>query len=115
MSAKNITNRHHGPLAIGGVTIGAGRTAAVPHWDQVKDNPTVKTWLDLKIISVEGDTPTPQAPEVVNDPDVTPSTKPLDEMTKAELVDYGKAKGMEIDTSDTKAEIFDQIKAAEAE
>lgn len=69
----NVTNHHNGPLAVGGVTIPAGRTAAVDRWDAEKGKATIKTWLKLKVISVDGDTPTPQDPAVVNDPVVTGS------------------------------------------
>ncbi|WP_370194378.1 MULTISPECIES: hypothetical protein [Aurantimonas] len=71
MAAKNVTNHHYGPMSVGGVTIPAGRTAAVARWDAVKGSSTIKTWLKLKVISVDGDIPTPQDPAVVNDPDVT--------------------------------------------
>ncbi|MEC5289390.1 MULTISPECIES: hypothetical protein [unclassified Aurantimonas] len=113
MTAVNITNHHDSALTVGKVTITPGRTAAVPRWETVKRGQPVATWLKLGVIAEAGDTPKPQAPEVVNDPDVLPVNKPIEDMTKAELVDYGKANGLTIDASDTKSDIFDQIVDAE--
>lgn len=109
MAARNITNHHDTALTVGTVSIAPGKTAAVPRWEMVKRGQPVATWVKLGLLTEAGATPSPQAQEVVNDPDVLPVNKPIEDMTRAELVEYGKAKGVEIDAKASKADIFDHI------
>lgn len=113
MTAVNITNHHDTALTVGKVSIAPGKTAAVPRWEMVKRGQPVATWVKLGLLTEAGATPKPQAPEVVNDPSVLPVSKPIEDMTKVELVEYGKAKGLSIDDRATKVEIFDLIVSAE--
>lgn len=58
----NVTNNFTGPLNIGGVTIPAGRTAKAEKWSKQSATATEKTWLELGIISADGDEPEADAP-----------------------------------------------------
>lgn len=113
MTAVNITNHHDSALTVGGVEIAPGRTAAVPRWDMAQRVEPIATFVLMGLLTEAGTTPSPQDPAVVNDPSVLPVNKPIEDMTKAELVDYGKARGMSFEPSMTKVEIFDMIVAAE--
>lgn len=52
MTSRNVTNNHIAALQIGGVTIPAGATAAVPNWEVHGDAASIKTWIELEVISV---------------------------------------------------------------
>lgn len=61
----------------------------------------------------EGDGGNPDVinPEADPEPDVETSDDPLDDMTKAELLDEAGARGVDANESMTKAEITDAIRA----
>lgn len=46
-----ITNRHKGPLIIGGVILGPNQSADVPKWDAIKDTGIYPAWLKSGIIT----------------------------------------------------------------
>lgn len=50
MASANVKNKHTGPLNIGGVDIGPGKTAKIENWDSVKNSNAIKVWLDQGII-----------------------------------------------------------------
>ena len=103
----NVTNNYSAPLGLpDGQLIPANTTVKVENWNIVKDHPVVKSWIDTKALSAGR-----AKDEDSGKPD--DGKDPLDEKTKAELVDYAKEKGISVDQSAKKEDILAAIKAAE--
>lgn len=90
----NVTSHYEAPLHIpGGPTIPPGATVKVDRWEVHSKRPIVRAWLRAKAISVESE-----------------AGKPLDEMTKAELIDEARLRGVAVHDGMLKAEILDLLK-----
>ena len=50
----NVKNNHATALSVGGVSIPAGATAAVPNWEIMQNSHAVKAWVEAGILEVEG-------------------------------------------------------------
>ncbi|WP_019997260.1 hypothetical protein [Aureimonas ureilytica] len=72
MTAINVKNEHGADLTVAGLTIGPGRTAAVPNWERVKAAEPVKSWVSLGMLHEVGKSPDPEAEKDGKDEQPTP-------------------------------------------
>jgi hypothetical protein len=99
-----ITNHYRSPVAVAGVTIPKGEARDIESWNDIKDRPVIKRWLDKKVIST-GDHAKKPADEGggVN----------LDDMTVAEMRDYAESRNIELGDATRKDDIRAAIDLAE--